>query len=202
MVTKDHSLNLFYAKDNLSLFQWAAWPAVFKNKCFHGSLERISSKETDLHLMHVYMPLVSQSPLLFPHWHQISFSVNCSASVVSRVRAMLGLEFLRSGACCAIQPALPLLGHCHHPHHWSKVGRWIPLGIPLETFRGPGWLGTPSGLMWATGTFLWGSCFCQLQGSRKVLPPSLPPYGLLGIKMGCLWVVFFLVGKGSDFVYE
>ena len=148
--------------------------------------------------MHVYMPHVSQSPLLFPYWHQISFSVNCSANVVSSVRAMLGLEFLRSGACSAIQPALPLLGHCHHPHHWSKVGRWIP-----ETFRGPGWLGTPSGLMWTTGTFLWGSCFCQLQGSRRVLPrgwqpvsPSLPPYGLLGIKtVGCIFF-FFWWGKG------
>ena len=81
---------------------------------------------------------------------------------------------------------------------WSKVGRWIP-----ETFMGPGWLGTPSRLTWATGTFLWGSCFCQLQGSRKVLPrgwqpvtPNLPPYGLLGIKIGCLWVVFFWCGKG------
>ena len=141
--------------------------------------------------------LLCPSRLFCSHIDTRFHSLNCSASVVSSVRAMLGLEFLRSGACCAIQPALPLLGHCHHPHHWSKVGRWIP-----ETFRGPGWLGTPSGLMWATGTFLWGSCFCQLQGSRKVLPPSLPPYGLLGIKMGCLWVVFLLVGKGSDFVYE
>lgn len=140
VVTKDHSLNLSYAKDNLSLFQWAAWPAVFKNKCFHGSPES-PLRKLIFHLTHVYMPPVSQSPLLFPYWHQISFSVNCSASAVSSVRATLGLELLRSGACSAIQPALPLRGHCHHPHHWSKVGRWIP-----ETLRGPGWLGTPSGL--------------------------------------------------------
>lgn len=159
-----------------------------------------------MHLSQVCMPRVSQSPLPFSYLNQFSFPVSCPDNIVSSVRAMLGLEFLRSGACTVIQPTLPLSGHCHQS---TIAPRWAgefqkPLGSQDNLAPHLDW---PEQQVLVSGVLAFANFRAPGRSLQRLMARVFPVMGWQESKWDACGLVFlgvclFLMGEGSDFVSE